>query len=144
MRMTSARSAFVIGVASVALVAGLLDRDIVSAQNQNNLVAGPGQSAPTPAPAGRGRRAAPLAKPGAPEPIVGGVRPPVQVIVAAVMRPAGQDLPPPARVLRNPAMTPGVPAEATRRVPIPTPAPGRIPPHSAAPACSPPKTPPAG
>src|SRR6266700_7172049 len=68
-------------------------------------------------------------------------RPPVQVIVAAVMRPAGQDVPPPARVLRNPAMTPGVRAEGTRRVPIPTPAPGRVPPHSAAPACSPPGTP---
>ena len=78
MRMTSARSAFVITVACVTLVAGLLNRDIASAQNQNNLVAGPGQTAPVPAPAaGRGRRAAPPAKPGAPEAIVGGVRPPV-------------------------------------------------------------------
>ena len=49
------------------------------------------------------------------------------------MRPARQDVPPPGRVLRSLAMTPGVPpAEATRRVPIPAPAPGRVPPHSAA------------
>src|SRR5881394_2007169 len=80
MRMTSARSAFVITVACVTLVAGVLDRDIVSAQNQNALVAGPDGPVPAAAPApqaGRGRRAAPPAKPGAPEPILGGVRPPV-------------------------------------------------------------------
>src|SRR6266700_7198655 len=98
--------------------------------NRSHGGASPGLAGPGPLPGTAGQPAA--------------SRPPVQVIVAAVMRLAGQDVPPPARVLRNPAMTPGVPAEGTRRVPIPTPAPGRVPPHSAAPACSPPETPPAG
>src|SRR5215475_7492008 len=71
MRMTSARWAFVITVTCATLGVGLPGRHIVSAQNQNSL---PG---PAPAPAGRGRRAAPPPRPGAPEPILGGIRPPV-------------------------------------------------------------------
>jgi gamma-glutamyltranspeptidase/glutathione hydrolase len=79
MRMTSARSAFVITATCATLVAGVLDRDTVSAQNnQNSLVAGPDGPVPAQAPAqGRGRRAAPSKPPGSPEPIVGGTRPPV-------------------------------------------------------------------
>jgi gamma-glutamyltranspeptidase/glutathione hydrolase len=79
-RIKSALSAFVVSVTCATFVAGVLVRDTVSAQNQNSLVAGPGGPAPAPAQApaqGRGRRAAPPPKPGSPEPIVGGIRPPV-------------------------------------------------------------------
>jgi gamma-glutamyltranspeptidase/glutathione hydrolase len=71
MRMSAARWASVIIVTCATLGVGLPGRDTVSAQNQNSL---PG---PAPAPAGRGRRAAPPPRPGAPEPILGGIRPPV-------------------------------------------------------------------
>ncbi|HEV3215254.1 MAG TPA: gamma-glutamyltransferase family protein [Vicinamibacterales bacterium] len=75
MRSTSARFGFVVSFACAALVVLFLGRDIVSGQNnQNDLVVGAGQA---PAPMeGRGRNA-PAAKPGAPAPIVGGIRPPV-------------------------------------------------------------------